>query len=223
MIEKVKNKLINSSINQLTVEIFTSLRRKKARKRLVNKDFSIISSNCTGGIIYHELGHNFLSPTINLLISSKDFVRFALNLEDYLKEDLVFFDGDENCPTARLGDIVIKFVHYENEQIAREKWNQRKQRINWNNLYFILNDRDGITYEDIVRLKNVKCKNMVIFTSHRYEDCPNTFLMPEFEGQKEVGYTLDHLPITGEWYFERFFDYVGWLNSDHEDCERFRK
>lgn len=31
--------------------------------RLKNKDFSILTNHCMGGIIYHDLGLKFLSPT----------------------------------------------------------------------------------------------------------------------------------------------------------------
>lgn len=217
------HKLLNSRIANLFVPLITWIRRKKNRKKLKNDSFTILCSNCTGGIIYHELNKRFLSPTINLRISSKDFVKFLLNIDDYINKDLDFFKSEENCPCAHLGDIVIYFTHYDNQQDAEEKWRERIKRINWKNVYVILNDRDGVTHDDIKELLKFKCKNMVVFTSHMYYDCPNAFYMPQFKGQECVGYTLNHLPITGEWFFERFFDYVGWLNSDNQNCEDFRK
>lgn len=201
----------------------TFLRRRRNRKRLTNKDITIFCSNCTGGIISHELGLPFLSPTVNLLISSKDFIRFLLNIENYLSKELVFIEPEGMIPVAMLGDIKIHFTHYKSEEIASEKWSSRVKRINWSNTYIILNDRDGVTYEDLVSLKKVKCKNMLVFSSHDYADLPYVFYMPQFEGQKEVGYTLGHLPITNEYYFEKYFDYVGWLNSENIPCEKFRK
>ena len=36
------------------------------RVKLFNQTPCIIASNCNGGIIYHDLGLKFLSPTINL-------------------------------------------------------------------------------------------------------------------------------------------------------------
>lgn len=43
-------------------------RNKFDRLRLQNKDFSIISNHCMGGIISHDLGLEFKSPTVNLKI-----------------------------------------------------------------------------------------------------------------------------------------------------------
>lgn len=57
------------------------------RKKLKNKTFSLFLSNCNGGIIYHDLGLQFKSPTINLWISPKDFIHFCENLREYLNTD----------------------------------------------------------------------------------------------------------------------------------------
>ena len=53
------------------------------RKRLKNHSFSLISSNCIGGILYHDVGEQFRTPTINLIIPQ--FVTFAENLRYYLQ------------------------------------------------------------------------------------------------------------------------------------------
>ena len=46
---------------------------KRDRKRLTDKikTTSIISMNCTGGIISHNLGLQFLSPTVNLYMNAE--------------------------------------------------------------------------------------------------------------------------------------------------------
>lgn len=43
------------------------------RFRLKNKDFSIISRNCIGGVMYHDLGLKCTSPTVNLFFYPDDF------------------------------------------------------------------------------------------------------------------------------------------------------
>lgn len=218
-----KELVLRRKIIEKLSQYITNKRRQKNRLKLKNHDFSIFCSNCTGGIISHELGERFNSPTVNLRISSKEFVKFMLNIHEYLEQELIFFDGEENCPMAHLGDITIVFAHYKDVDSALEKWNERKKRVNWDNIYVILNDRDGMTYEDLKALSNVPCKNMVVFTAKEYPEFPYTFCLHQFCDQNEVGYTLDHLPITNEWYFERFFDYTAWLNSEREACENFRK
>ena len=52
------------------------IRNKIERRRLINTNFTIISQNCIGSIMYHDLGQKFLSPTINMLFEPSDFVKF---------------------------------------------------------------------------------------------------------------------------------------------------
>ena len=63
------------------------------RLKLKNTDFTIFSQNCIGSIMYHDLGQPFKSPTINLLITPKDFIRFMGKIQWYLKQllDAIFF------------------------------------------------------------------------------------------------------------------------------------
>ena len=79
IILKVKNKFKNYvwKKNRKKVNI-------ENQKRLRNKDVTIISTNCTGGILSHDLGLQFKSPTINMFFRAEDFVRFWENLEYYM-------------------------------------------------------------------------------------------------------------------------------------------
>lgn len=56
--------------------------------KLENKKPSIIASNCNGGVIYHDLGLKFYSPTINLFLYPKDYLKFISNLKYYLSLEL---------------------------------------------------------------------------------------------------------------------------------------
>lgn len=58
-------------------------------KRISNSDFSIICSNCIGGVLYHYAGRKFLSPTINLWIRQDDFIKMICDLKYYMKQDIV--------------------------------------------------------------------------------------------------------------------------------------
>lgn len=113
------------------------------RFRLKNKRFSIISNNCVGGVIYHNLNAEFMSPTINLWMKPEDFIRFAGDLPYYLNCPIqqVFEDGI-TYPIGRMkkgADIVtIYFMHYKSFEEAVEKWQLRSRRVNMENLYCIL-------------------------------------------------------------------------------------
>jgi len=39
---------------------------------------------------------------------------------------------------GRIDDVLIHFLHYKTFEEAQEKWNKRKQRINWDNLFVMM-------------------------------------------------------------------------------------
>ena len=57
---------------------------KANQLRLVNKNMTIISSNCAGGFLYHWLGLEFKSPFINLFLSNEDFLEALENFDSFL-------------------------------------------------------------------------------------------------------------------------------------------
>ena len=67
---KVKNKILNYIRNA-----YIYLNRRKFNGNQV----SIISQNCIGGVFYHDMKCEFLSPTINLFIRQPDFIKFLNN------------------------------------------------------------------------------------------------------------------------------------------------
>lgn len=56
------------------------------QSKLINENFSLITNNCDGGVIYNHLGLKFLSPTVNvnLYIKDEDYDLFCENLRDFL-------------------------------------------------------------------------------------------------------------------------------------------
>lgn len=97
---------IKQGMNKLFVQKF---RKKMNTKKLKYKDFSFISVNCLGGVISHDLGLQFLSPTINLFFESEDYIKFVENLQYYLKLELEEDTAEESYPVGKLGDIRIFF------------------------------------------------------------------------------------------------------------------
>lgn len=59
------------------------------------------------------------------------------------------------------GGIKIHFLHYETFAEANESWIRRSKRISWENNYFILVERDGCTYEDLLRFDKLPFKHKV--------------------------------------------------------------
>ena len=187
---------------------------KNKRKKLTNKSFTLLSSNCTGGVIYHQLGLEFTSPTINLYMNPSDFIKFCANLKFYLGLELVEVkDKKYNYPIAKLEDITIHMVHYNSFIEAKQKWNERKKRINFENIYIICLERDGCSYEDIEAFDKLPFKNKVIFVKQDMPNIKSALYLPNSSNNYEVTdlakcYSVFNVqqPLDG-------FDYVSWFNN----------
>lgn len=59
---------------------------RRNRMRLANPNPTVFASNCNGGVLTHDLGLQFKSPTVNLFIRPKEYVKFLGNLHHYLYE-----------------------------------------------------------------------------------------------------------------------------------------
>lgn len=193
----------------------TLLNRKRARKRNHKKNISILCGNCMGGYIYHQLGLQFNSPTINLMMLQTDLFKLVSNLEFYRRQEFQPCEGG-----GYLADIRIFFTHYKSFEDGVKKWHSRFKRINYDELYIIASDRDGLSEEQIRQYANVRCKKLVIFTAKDY-DLPYCFQLKQYSNQPSIGNILSKT-ISGKWLFERYFDYVGWLNSADPIAEHFR-
>lgn len=114
---------------------------------LLEKKISIIANNCWGGLTYNSLYLEFLSPFINLTISSIDYLKLLENFRQYMKEplEMVRDRNAEGNPIGHIGDVEINFVHYRNFEEAKLCWDKRKKRINYDNLFIYM----PIVNEDI--------------------------------------------------------------------------
>ena len=90
----------------------------------------IVASDCTGGMLYHDLRKQFLSPTINMFFSASDFIRFLKNPDYYLGLDMEEIKQNKyDYPLAQLGDITLHLVHYKTVEEAQNKWRERAMRF----------------------------------------------------------------------------------------------
>lgn len=182
--------------------------------KLENKKPSIIASNCNGGVIYHDLGLKFYSPTINLFLYPKDYLKFISNLKYYLLLELSPpKKQNKRWPIGFLGDVEIQFMHYKSFEEAKTKWEERSKRVNYDNLYFIWTDRDGVTYEQIKDFDNMPLKNKVIFTAKKYNEFSCAYQIKSFAQEKEVGILSNFKRYSYKRYLDDF-DYVKFLNNN---------
>ena len=209
---------IVSTIRNRVWRLFKAYRCKGYRRRYTNHDVSIISMNCTGGILYHDLGLQFMSPTVNLYMRAEDFIKFCENLKHYLSIDDMAeckdpgFIGDRKYPVAYLDDIVLYLVHYKSVEEAQNKWNERKQRVNFDKIVILDNDREGMTPELMERFEKLPYRK-VMFTHkpiNGSSDCIQ--YLPGYENEDCVGIITDGSGWTGLRPIDQF-DWVNFLNQ----------
>ena len=90
------------------------------------------------------------------------------------------------------GGIKINFVHYESFDEGVSKWKQRKERINWDNLFIVGSEKDGCTYETIQRFERLPYENKVILTHVDYPEFKSAYYIKGFEDRDEMGTTINY-------------------------------
>ncbi|MDD4689439.1 MAG: DUF1919 domain-containing protein [Eubacteriales bacterium] len=185
--------------------------RMRSEYNYDNPTPSIICSTCIGGMIYNNLGLKFMSPTINLWITPSDFTKICSDMEKYINTELCFIDDDEyDFPVGKLDDVIIYFQHYHTKKEAYDKWEERKKRIDFDNLYIITDDKD-LTAKEIETLINSRYKRLVIFTNKKNKEEP-FFSYKCYAWRRKVGkYSVRSL--TGFAPFEKEFNYALWLSG----------
>lgn len=163
-------------------------------------DCTIISSNCIGGMIYHDLGLKFKSPTINLYFTCHDFALFINNLKYYLSLTPVEFSCDD-FPILKLGDIKLFCQHYKNSNEAIDAWERRKERIDLNNIYVIATDRDCSDYNDLKLIDQAPYRK-TIFVSNPNLQLDNSIYVVGYD--KQVGHLDKFVNESGYREYEQY-------------------
>ncbi|WP_160115334.1 DUF1919 domain-containing protein [Varibaculum vaginae] len=125
-------------------------------RKLTNREVTIISNNCIAGVIYHDCGLRFLSPTVNLWFQTEDFFTYAANILQYspqqgaklreiFEEGISYPLGLLTPKSADLPAIKLYFQHYPSFELAKKKWEGRSKRINFDNICLIFECSQPIT------------------------------------------------------------------------------
>ena len=189
------------------------------RKRLKNKDFTIISNNCWGGRIYEDMGLPYKSPTIGLFFFAPCYMKFVKDIRSAISLKLEFVDisryekaqslrSKQWYPVGKLGDdIEIHFLHYESEAAAADKWNKRKLRINFDNLFISFSDSEGYNIESLKEFDNLPIPK-VFFSSKKINCIKSLVWLKAYKNKNHIGDIY-----TFPWSYRLRFDVVKWLNN----------
>ena len=209
-------RIINFMSNKIEVaiHILREAYKKKKRKGIKNSDFTLIASNCNGGVILHDLNLKFNTPFINLSLPPKDFIKLVENFEYYMSLNVEeTTDEKVNWPVGKLGDLRINFMHYGSFEEAKNKWDERKKRINWNKLFFMLTEREGCTFDDLIKFDKLPIKNKIVFTHKKYPDIKSSFYIRGFEKKDGIGLSMHYPKIYSIKRYVDQFDFVKWVNE----------
>lgn len=66
------------------------------RKQLKSTDFTIISNNCWGGMIYESYNLPKESPTVGMFFIAKDYIEFLSDLKGYVNGKLTFIKPEKS-------------------------------------------------------------------------------------------------------------------------------
>ena len=193
------------------------LSHSKKYEKIFNKECSIISINCVGGVVSHELHLRFNSPTINLWFKTKDYLTFLKNIKYYLyncelKQD-VELSRQYMYPVGILEDIRIYFQHYASFEEAKAKWIERTKRINWNNLYIVMVQGEDCTEDELKEFENLNFKHKICFTVKKYDYHSLYFIKGSQKNKKSVRNLCDYKgKFTGKLWLDEF-DWVSFLNN----------
>ncbi len=172
------------------------------KKQLKSTDFTIILITAGGGMIYESYNLPKESPTVGMFFIAKDYIEFLSDLKGYINGKLTFIKPEESrwkdmpqvsedkrfgsYPVGVLSNgknsIEIFFLHYHSEQEAREKWERRVQRINWNKLLVKFNDQNGCTETEVNKFMKMPYRNKVFFAcKHWLNEDENFVIIRQFQ------------------------------------------
>ena len=91
-------------------------------------------------------------------------------------------------------------MHYKTFEEAAKHWQKRIKRVDFANLFFIMTDRDGCTYEQIKTFD---------------PEFNSAFYIKGFENEEEVGILSNFRKYSWKRYLDDF-NYVDFLNNSRK-------
>lgn len=204
---------------------------ERIKRKLLYPNFTIISNNCLGGCVYRYFGLPYSSPTVGLFFLAEDYLRFVSGLKFYMSEELVFIAPDAThragevagyvemfgrYPIGRIKDVDIHFLHYENEEEAYEKWNKRKDRMDWSRIIVKMSQQNLWSDEIAHKFDELPFPNKLFFETKKFYRNNTTEVL--FRRDKGLPSTRDE----GERY-RQYINILKYINASKNTLEYFEK
>ena len=159
-----------------------------------NSKVSIISNNCWGGVICRTLGIECLSPFKNLSLEDNDYIKLLNNFMHYMECEMKFLEyaynrnSQKNYPVMLLDDVKVHCNHDTNPEDAVEKWNRRRNKINYSNLFIEMYTESKLVMEQFLRIDGYK--NKLCFVPFE-TDAKNVYQLSLYPGQSKFWETVN--------------------------------
>lgn len=193
---------------------------KKNHSKLYNNNFTIISNNCWGGFVYKRFKLQYNTPFIGLFIFAPDYIYLLKNFNRIIHNEITVIQAQESryyeqlkkyrivdkYPIGKLDDHVeIHFLHYKNFMDAKEKWDRRVKRINFQNLLIKYSDKD-LSNDDLIKeFDKLNFEHKIAFCAKEFPELKSVIYVEKY---KSKGY------VENEWkYYDRYIDIISILNS----------
>ncbi len=189
----MKREMADKALTIILLCKFRNFVRRMWGHIVLQKDsVTIISNNCIGGVLCHDFGLRFCSPFVNTNISMEHYLQICRHLKAYMqvklqqvevtKEVQDYFyknlgNGRVDFPVGKLelsgeSPVLIFFQHYSTFEQGLEAWERRKERINYDNLFFIvatdlMNNQNEC--EDFANLKLSTQRKLLLTTDVPFE------------------------------------------------------
>ena len=198
----------------------------RIKDRLKDNNFTIISNDCWGAGAYGSFRLMYKTPFIGTRVFAPCYIELLKDLRNYIESPLTFIDVSrydfmnehrKDCyfPIGILnGRVEIHFYHEDDEEKARQKWQRRIKKMNWDNIFVKFSEDPGVCREEHLKeFEELDYPYKVCFTSSDYSHLKSAIMMKD--------YFVDGAPM----YFlsRKFFDVIGWLNKKHgHDTQAYR-
>lgn len=165
-------------------------------------NFSIISNNCWGTFIYKKYNLPYQSPFINLFIFSDDYLRLLQNFSPDILQTIEFISHENSRHTEKLKErglfklgypigvigekIELHFLHYNNEKDAKQKWEDRVKRINYDKILFKFSYSKETSDNMIRQFDALPLQHKISFTAKPFPECASVIYLPKFTGMENV-------------------------------------
>ena len=114
-----------------------------------------------------------------------------------------------NVPIGVLDDVEIVFLHYKTENEAKQKWERRCKRINWDHI-LVKNSYMNCCSDDLmIKFDNLPYKNKLFFVGKDVSNV-NCSIVYKANNNNFIEVSEDTI------YFNRYFDLNEWINGSYD-------